>query len=120
VAVTADSLRHSISVYGGYHVVFKHLTGLKREVLVKIGDNLKAHYQDYVLVLAGGESDNVALVAFVGGQALKDGVKAGDIIREMSKQLGGSGGGRAEMAQGQGKNLAALSKAFDKIKESLK
>ena len=56
----------------------------------------------------------------LGGQALKDGIKAGDIIKEVSKQVGGSGGGRPEMAQGQGRNLNALHGAFDDIKESLK
>ena len=120
VSITSESLRHSASVFGGYHIIFKHLPGLARDVLTKVGDNLKAHYQDYVIVLAGGGQDNIALVAFVGGQALKDGIKAGDIIKEVSKQVGGSGGGRPEMAQGQGRNLSALHGAFDNIKESLK
>ncbi len=120
VSITSESLRHSVAVFGGYHIIFKHLSGLSREVLVKVGDSLKAHYQDYVIVLASGSQDDIALVAFVGGQALKDGVKAGNIVKEVSRQVGGSGGGRSEMAQGQGKNLSALSKAFDSIKESLK
>jgi alanyl-tRNA synthetase len=51
---------------------------------------------------------------------LKDGIKAGDIIKEVSKQVGGSGGGTSGDAQGQGRNLNALHGAFDDIKESLK
>ena len=120
VSVTAESLRHATVVFGGYKVIFKYLPLLKREVLVKIGDNLKVHYDDYVIVLAGGSDDNVSLVSFVGGQAIKDGIKAGHIIKEISTHIGGSGGGRPEMAQGQGKDLGALNKAFELVKETLK
>ena len=35
-------------------------------------------------------------------------VKAGDLMREMAQRLGGKGGGRPDMAQGGGTDVAAL------------
>lgn len=119
-AITAESLRDTFVLFSGYKVIMKHLANEKREVLTKVGDNLKIHYDDYVIVLAGGQEGDIPLVAFVGGNALKDGIKAGNIIKQLAKELDGSGGGRPEMAQGQGRILANLQKAFDNVKESLK
>ena len=119
-SVTTESLRHGFGVFNGYKVLFKYLPGLDREVLTKIGDGLKVHHTDHIIVLAGGSEGDIPLVVFVGGVALKDGVKAGSIIKDLAKQLNGSGGGRPEMAQGQGKNLSKLNEAFEIIKESLK
>lgn len=119
-AITAESLCDTFVLFSGYKVIMKHLANEKREVLTKVGDNLKIHYDDYVIVLAGGQEGDIPLVAFVGGNALKDGIKAGNIIKQLAKELDGSGGGRPEMAQGQGRILANLQKAFDNVKESLK
>lgn len=119
-AVIADSLSDSFATFNGYQVIIKHLPGLKRDVLAKVGDSLKVRHQDYVIVLTGGNDEDIPMVAFAGGQALKDGIKAGAIIKEMAKELEGSGGGRPEMAQGQGKKASALNKAFEHLKESLK
>ena len=118
--LTSESLREAFVVFNGYKVLMKYLPGFNRDMLIKIGDNLKIYNEDYVIVLAGGTQGDVSLVAFVGGLALKDGVKAGTIIKNLAQELNGSGGGRPEMAQGQGKNLSKLSKAFELIKESLK
>ena len=118
--VTSESLREAFVVFNGYKILMKYLPSFNRDMLIKIGDNLKIYNEDYVIVLAGGSQGDVSLVAFVGGLALKDGVKAGTIIKNLAQELNGSGGGRPEMAQGQGKNLSKLSKAFELVKESLK
>ena len=39
---------------------------------------------------------------------LTDRIKAGDLMREFAQRLGGKGGGRPDMAQGGGSDVAAL------------
>jgi alanyl-tRNA synthetase len=56
---------------------------------------------------ARGTDDKVALVAGV-TKDLTDRVRAGDLMREFAGRLGGKGGGRPDMAQGGGTDLAAL------------
>jgi alanyl-tRNA synthetase len=42
-------------------------------------------------------------------------LKAGDLIKVMAEAVGGTGGGRPEMAQAGGKNPAGLDAALEKI-----
>ncbi|MER3484835.1 MAG: hypothetical protein C4345_01485 [Chloroflexota bacterium] len=42
---------------------------------------------------------------------------AGDLIKEMAKEVGGTGGGRPEMAQAGGKNPERLDAAVGKVFE---
>ena len=53
----------------------------------------------------------------VGGEALKK-AKAGDIVKEMAKRLGGGGGGRPEMATGQVKSSNGFKEAVESLKEN--
>jgi alanyl-tRNA synthetase len=54
---------------------------------------------DYIAIL-GNETGK--LVAAVGKSGLARGIKAGEIIKAAAKQLGGGGGGKADLAQGGG------------------
>jgi alanyl-tRNA synthetase len=44
------------------------------------------------------------------------GLKAGDIVREVAKVVGGGGGGRADMAQAGGRNPEKLAEALDTVR----
>ena len=60
-----------------------------------------------VILLAAVEDEKIALVAGV-TQDATDRIKAGDVIKHFAGQLGGKGGGRPDMAQGGGSDVAAL------------
>jgi alanyl-tRNA synthetase len=62
-------------------------------------------------VVLGGVSDSggVALVAAV---TPASGLKAGDLIKDAAKQVGGGGGGKGDIATAGGKNAAALDAAL--------
>jgi alanyl-tRNA synthetase len=63
------------------------------------------------VVILGGVSDSggVALVAAV---TPASGLKAGDLIKDAAKQVGGGGGGKGDIATAGGKNAAALDDAL--------
>ena len=64
-----------------------------------------------VVVLGGvADSGGVALVAAVAPDAP---VKAGDVIRDAAKTVGGGGGGKGDIATAGGKNVAALDAALE-------
>ena len=44
------------------------------------------------------------IVCFISDQAIKNGLKAKNLVSEMSRLLNGSGGGRDNLASGLGKN----------------
>ena len=64
-----------------------------------------------VAVVLGGVSDTggVALVAAV---APTSGLKAGELIKDAAKQVGGGGGGKGDIATAGGKNVAAIDDAL--------
>ena len=103
----------------GYKVLCKHFEGQTMENIISVGDELKVKFQDYVIMLVGGQDGELPVVIFVGGKALENN-KAGDLVREVAKVLGGGGGGRPNMANGKGRLLAKLPEAFETFKGLIK
>jgi len=65
-------------------------------------------------VLAGVRDGRVTLFAGVTND-LTGKVKAGDLVNHVALQVGGKGGGRADMAQAGGSDPAALPKALQSV-----
>jgi len=85
-----------------------------------MADQLRDRIQSGVIAI-GGEKDGKALILVA---ATKDlvarGISAGDLVREMAKEVGGKGGGKADMAQAGGPDATKLPQALDKIYELVK
>ena len=54
-----------------------------------------------------------------GDEAIKKGVHAGNIIKNIAKLVGGGGGGRPNMAQAGGTNPSGIDDAFELAKKVL-
>ncbi len=72
-----------------------------------------------VVVLAAVNDGKVSLVVKADKVAVKAGVHAGKIVKEISKFVGGGGGGRPDMAQAGGKNPEGLPQMFEAAKKIL-
>ena len=72
-----------------------------------------------VIVLAAINDGKVSLVVKADKKACAAGVHAGKIVKEISKLVGGGGGGRPDMAQAGGKNPDGVPKMFDAAKNIL-
>jgi alanyl-tRNA synthetase len=85
-----------------------------RELADKLRDQLKSG-----IVVLGGEKDGKAnlLVAVTGDLSKK--YRAGDLVKELSKTLGGRGGGKPELAQAGGGDPAQLDAALARAYELL-
>ncbi|MEP6391724.1 MAG: alanine--tRNA ligase [Halioglobus sp.] len=77
-------------------------------------DQCKNKLGSAVVLLAAVEGDKIALAAGV-TQDLTSKVKAGDLMREYAGRLGGKGGGRPDMAQGGGSDVAALAAVLQTV-----
>ncbi|RKH45801.1 alanine--tRNA ligase [Corallococcus llansteffanensis] len=73
------------------------------------------------VIAIGGEKDGraVILVALTKDVVAK-GISAGNLVREMAKEVGGKGGGKADMAQAGGPDAANLPAALEKLYELVK
>ena len=70
-------------------------------------DQCKNKLGSAVILLAAVDDQKIALVSGV-TKDLTDRIKAGDVMREVAGRLGGRGGGRPDMAQGGGSDVAGL------------
>jgi alanyl-tRNA synthetase len=86
------------------------------KVLRDTGDQLRDKLGSGVIVLAGTGGAEVKLVAMV-TKDLVDKVQAGKLLGEVATKLGGRAGGRADMAQGGGKDAAAVPAALELAKK---
>ncbi|NVK40908.1 MAG: alanine--tRNA ligase [Oceanospirillaceae bacterium] len=98
----------------GVKVLVEKLDGVEPKALRDTLDQLKNKLGSGVVVLAVTQDDKVSLAAGV-TKDLTGRVKAGDLIRELSAKVGGKGGGRPDMAQGGGSDVAALPAALDAV-----
>ena len=98
----------------GVNVLAAKLDGADAKVLRDACDRLKSQLGSAVVVLGSVAGDKVALVAGV-TKDQTDRLKAGDIIAQVARQVGGKGGGRPDMAQAGGNNPAALDSAIASV-----
>jgi len=113
-----DMLGDAIDV-AGIKVLAVNLGGVDAKSLRDTADQLKNKLGTAVVMLAAVEGDKISLVASVTKDATSK-VKAGDLMRYMAEQVGGKGGGRPDMAQGGGTDLAALPAALASVAEWVK
>ncbi|MBQ4382445.1 MAG: alanine--tRNA ligase, partial [Oscillospiraceae bacterium] len=97
---------------GGLKVITLSRQGLSTDELRKIGDEIKSRDEAVVAVVAGVDADKLTFQAVCGPKAIEKGVKAGDIIRQVTAMCGGKGGGRPDSAMGGGKDVLMLDNAL--------
>ncbi|HBC91543.1 MAG TPA: alanine--tRNA ligase, partial [Pelotomaculum sp.] len=77
-------------------------------------DLLRDRLGSGVIVLGSSVGERVSLVATVTKDLQNSGLHAGRLIKEIAAVVGGSGGGRPDMAQAGGKEPAKLAEALEK------
>ena len=78
----------------------------------KMGDQLKDRFPNIVAVLAATAEDKATMLAVCGKNAVARGIKAGDLIKNITKLCGGSGGGKPDSAMGGCKEILKLDDAM--------
>ncbi len=97
---------------GGLRVLTATIPDADADRLRKMGDFLKDKEPNVVGVLAAIKDEKITFLAVCGKEAVAKGVKAGDIIKQVSAIAGGSGGGKPDSAMGGGKDPLMLDNAL--------
>jgi len=80
--------------------------------LRQMGDLLRDKDPNVVAVLASVSGEKITFLCVCGKNAVAQGVKAGDIIKQVSAIAGGSGGGKPDSAMGGGKDPLMVDNAL--------
>ena len=101
-------------VINGVHVVACAVEGADPKTLRELVDRLKAQLGSAVIVLGAPREGKVSLVAGVTENNTGD-IQAGELINYVARQVGGKGGGRADLAQAGGDDPDALPGALASV-----
>ena len=80
-----------------------------------LGDEIRSKIDSGVIVLASTANDKLSFISMVTKDLIDQGIKAGNIVKEVAQATGGNGGGRPDMAQAGGKDISKLDQAMDLI-----
>ena len=98
----------------GIKVLAAKLEGADAKTLRDTMDKLKDKLKTAVIVLAAADGDKVQIAAGVTADSVGK-VKAGELVNFVAQQVGGKGGGKADMAMAGGTDAAKLPDALKSV-----
>ena len=110
-SAAGDDLSNAAVEVKGAKVLAARLDGQDGKALLALVDQLKNKLGHAVILLGSEHEGKVVLVAGV-TKDLSSQLKAGDLMKQAAAAVGGKGGGRPDMAQGGGVDVAALDNAL--------
>jgi alanyl-tRNA synthetase len=109
-AVTATA-----KTVAGVQVHVQRTDGLDAHGMRELADQLRDKMKSGVVALGAATDDGKVSLLVVVTKDLTGKLKAGDLIKVMAAEVGGTGGGRPEMAQAGGKDPSGLDAALEKV-----
>lgn len=110
----ASDLINQVTEIAGRQTLIATVQGQDAKSVRHLHDSVKSKLENAVIVLAGVEGDKVSLIASVAKDFTAN-LKAGDIIKHLTTELGGKGGGKPDLAQGG----APLNEKFEQVMTDL-
>jgi alanyl-tRNA synthetase len=101
----------------GATIIAREIETESADELRAIGDRLRERLGSGAAIIAARQDEKVSLIAVVTDDLISRGVKAGDLVKEVAKATGGSGGGRPHMAQGGVGDASKLDEALRRAPE---
>jgi alanyl-tRNA synthetase len=107
----AQDLESKAKEKNGAKYLIMQVDGLDRQQMRTLADTFRNKWKSAVVVLASVEDGAVSIVAAV-TKDLTQKLQAGKLVGTLAQAVGGKGGGRPDMAEGGGKDSAALPQAL--------
>ncbi|WP_195851280.1 alanine--tRNA ligase [Aerococcus tenax] len=117
--MAASQIFDAVKESNGVRYIAEELDHKTMDDLRAISDEWKQNNYSDVLVLATANGDKANMLVAVSADKVKEGLKAGDIIKGLAPYINGGGGGRPELAQAGGKNPAGIPDALKALEEVL-
>jgi len=117
--VSAEKLLAGAKDISGAKVVVAEIPVGDPAVMRQLIDQLRRKGAPTAVLLGSREGDKVVLIAGVSRDLEQKGVHAGQWVKAAAEVVGGSGGGRPDMAQAGGKDPAKLPAALEKARQAI-
>ena len=117
VGLAVSDINEEIIEVGGFSLIAKRLDDLDTSGLREAADKLRNQIPNSVVVLISVIEDKIPVV--VATVQSEQSIDARDVMKHLVNQLGGSGGGRPDFAQGGVENLEDIDIALSSLSELL-
>ncbi|MGM0897152.1 MAG: alanine--tRNA ligase [Bacillota bacterium] len=111
----SGELLESARTVGNVTVLSAKVQAKDNNQLRQMVDDLKAKFDQAVIVLGSSDGDKVMLAAGVTKNIAGKDYHAGNIVKAVAEQCGGKGGGRPDMAMAGAKNPEQLDSALETV-----
>ena len=111
---SGSAVESTTKTIAGVQVHVQRTDGLDVNGMRALADQLRDKLKSGVVALGAANDGKVSLLVVV-TKDLVVRLKAGDLIKAMAAEVGGTGGGRPEMAQAGGKDPAKLDAALENV-----
>ena len=107
LSLSSEEITAQSKSIGKTRLLYKQIDNIEAKLLRMSAQNLIKTQDNLILVYAGKIEDKVSLLVAVSKDIIKD-YNAGNIVKELSSFMGGSGGGAPDLAQAGGGDAAKL------------
>ncbi len=119
-ALEAEQLLGAREELAGGSLIVAELPAMDVDALRAVVDRLRERAGEGVIVLGSVRDGRLGFVASVSKEWQQRGLHAGRLVRDVAGRAGGSGGGRADIAQAGAKDPAKLREALDAAREAVR
>ncbi len=114
-----DGLFENPKEVGPVKLVVASFSNTKPETLRLMADRVRDNAPQMVALIVSVNEGKATLVATAGKEAVKNGIHAGKLIKEVTAMVGGSGGGRPDSAMGGATEIFKIDEAIAKVPEMI-
>jgi len=113
---TFDQQLTNVQQIEGVNLLAVEIPDLDKDALGKLADTFREKYpENGVCVVASTAENSVVVMSTVTQDLIKKGLKAGDLVGHVSRQLGAGGGGAPHLAFGGGRDVSKVSEALASV-----
>ncbi len=112
-----EMIESQLEEINGKQALLAELDGVPMDTMREMTDWFRNKVDNGVMVLASDVNGKPQIIIAVSDTLVKEGIKAGDLIRPIAQVVGGGGGGRPQMAQAGGKDSAKIPEALQKARD---
>jgi alanyl-tRNA synthetase len=114
-ALEFERMLEKATLVAGTPVLAVQLTEADADILRLMTDRFRNRYLSGVVVLASAPGGKPIIIGAITDDLVKRGLHAGDLVKRVALVVGGSGGGRPNLAQAGGKDAGKLADALDQV-----
>ncbi len=110
-----QTIKNSLKEINGINVISEKIEGATAQQLKDLAFQLKGEIENLFFVAAAENNGKVNLVVMISDSLIKEkNLNAGQIIREIAKEIKGGGGGPAHFASAGGTDASGIERALEK------